>query len=210
MEKMKTPLLKALILMILMCCQSEFLKGNDSTNYYISLNYFLDLSDTYGGGELFSGEFTISRSWYGGKIAFGHFQSQSTFIFKVPYEEIGQTLEIYIPEMSVMKIGSISGFVRPIQNKWITADFILGAAFGKAKSLYLKEIDYEYNLSENKFTYLYKDYQLEKKNHFGYQVGVDVTINIFSRVGLQVNTRIQDLSNGGNFFFVGASLVFRL
>jgi hypothetical protein len=186
------------------------LRGNDSIRYCISLNYNIDLSDTYGGGNLFSGEFTVSRSWYGAKITFGHFQSQSTFLFQFPYEEVGQVLEISIPEMSIMKTSAISGFIRPIQKKWITADFVLGAAYNKAQSMYLKEIEYEYSLSENRFTYLNKDYQLAKVNHFGYQAGIDITFNLFKKIGLVFDARIQDLSNGGTFFFVGSGLCFRI
>ena len=178
-------------------------------NLVYPLNYYMDLSDTYGGGDLFSGEFTISRSWYGGKISFGHFLSQSVFLFKVPYEELNLTLEIPVPEMSVMQTGAISGFIRPLQNKWITADFVLGAAFSKARSLYLKDINYEYSLIENRFTFIDKDYQLEKVNHLGYQAGIDISFNFSKRVGLQLNARIQDLSHGGTFFFVGSGLCFR-
>jgi hypothetical protein len=186
------------------------LRGNDSTRYCISLNYFIDLSDTYGGGNLFSGEFTVSRSWYGAKMTFGHFQSQSTFLFQFPYEEVGQVLEISIPEMSIMKTSAISGFIRPIQKKWITADFVIGAAYNKAQSIYLKEIEYEYSLSENRFIYLNKDYQLVKENHFGYQVGVDISFYFSKRIGFQIDARVQDLSNGGTFFFVGSGLCFRI
>jgi hypothetical protein len=206
---MKILLKKSLILLMLFYSQSIFLKGNDSTDYSISLNYYIDLSDTYGGGNLFSGEFSVSRSWYGAKMTFGHFQSQSTFLFKVPYDEIGLSLEIPVPEMSIMQIGAISGFIRPFKKKWITTDFVFGAVFGKARSLYLKDIEYEYNLIENKFTYLIKDYQLVKKNHFGYQVGIDISLLFSKRIGLQLNARIQDLSNGGTFFFVGTGLCFR-
>jgi hypothetical protein len=209
-KEMKTLLKKSLILLMLFCGQSILLKGNDSTNYSISLNYYMDLSDTYGGGNLFSGEFTVSRSWYGGKITFGHFQSQYSFLFKVPYEEIDKTLEIPVEEMSFMQIGAISGFIRPVQKKRITTDFVFGAVLGKAKSFYLKGIDYEYSIVENRFTYLFKDYQLTKRNHFGYQVGVDISFYFSQRIGLQLYARIQDLSNGGTFFFVGTGLCFRL
>lgn len=189
---------------------SIILKGNDSTNFSISLNYQMDLSDTYGGGNLFSTEFTIYRSWYGVKMAFGYFQSQSTFLFQFPYEDVGQIIEIPVPEMSIMKIGTISGFIRPIQNKWITADVIFGPAYGKAQNLYLKEIEFEYSLIENKFTYLNKDYQLVKKSHLGYQVGVDITFYFSKRIGLQIDAKVHDLSNGGSFFFVGTGLCFKL
>jgi hypothetical protein len=207
---MTTNLKKSLILLFLFFCQSVFLKGSDSTQYYISLNYNLDLSDTYGGGQLFSGELTISRSWYGGKVNFGHFQSQYSSIFKVPYEEIGQTLEIYIPEMAIMKIGALSGFVRPVQNKWLTADLIFGGVYGKSRCFYLKDIEYEYSIPEQKFIRLMKDYQLAKVNHFGYQVGVDITFSLFKKIGLQFDARIQDLSNGGTFFFIGTGLCFKI
>src|SRR5665647_77050 len=119
---MKILLRKLVLLLMLFYGLSIILKGNDSTNFSISLNYQMDLSDTYGGGNLFSTEFTIYRSWYGVKMAFGYFQSQSTFLFQFPYEDVGQISEIPVPEMSIMKIGTISGFIRPIQNKWITAD----------------------------------------------------------------------------------------
>jgi len=207
---MKTLMTKSLIVLMFYCSQSFVLRGNDSIRYCISLNYNIDLSDTYGGGNLFSGEFTVSRSWYGAKITFGHFQSQSTFLFQFPYKEVGQVLEISIPEMSIMKTSAISGFIRPIQKKWITADFVLGAAYNKAQSMYLKEIEYEYSLSENRFTYLNKDYQLAKVNHFGYQAGIDITFNLFKKIGLVFDARIQDLSNGGTFFFVGSGLCFRI
>lgn len=159
---------------------------------------------------MFSGELTISRSWYGGKVNFGHFQSQYSSLFKVPYEEIGQTLEIYIPEMAIMKIGTISGFVRPVKNKWITADLIFGGVYGRSRCFYLKEIEYEYSIPEQKFIRLMKDYQLVKRNHFGYQVGIDVSFYVLKKTGLQLNARIQDLSNGGAFFFVGGGLCFRI
>lgn len=204
---MRNHLKKTLILFFVFFCQSVILKGGDSTKYCISLNYYLDLSDTFGGGQLFSGELTTSRSWYGGKVNFGHFQSQFSSIFKVPYEEIGQTMEIYIPEMAVMKTGSISGFIRPVSNKWITADLIFGGVYGKSRCMYLKEIEYEYSIPEQRFIRLMKDYQLVRRNHFGYQAGIDVSFNVLKRVGLQLNTRIQDLSNGGTFLFVGTGII---
>jgi hypothetical protein len=201
---------KSLVLFFLFLYQTVFLIGNDSTKCYISLNYYFDLSDTYGGGQLFSGELTISKSWYGGKVSFGHFQSQYLSLFKVPYEEIGQTLEIYIPEMAIMKTSAISGFFRPLQNNWITAAFLFGGVYGRSRCFYLKEIEYEYSIPEQKFIRLMKDYQLTKANHFGYQVGVNITFNLFKKIGLQIDGRIQDLSNGGTFFFVGTGLCFKL
>jgi hypothetical protein len=186
--------------------QSLVLKGNDSTKYYLSLKLSTDMSDTFGGGEVFSGEVAMLRSWYGLKMDFGHFQSQSIYLFKVPYEEIGKTLEISIPEMSIMKIGSLSGFVRPIDKNWISIDILMGAAYGKSKSFLLKSIDYEYNIEDNTFNYVFKDYSLHKANHFGYQAGIDITFWFNRRFGCQLNSRIQDLNNGGTFFLVGFGL----
>ena len=208
-KKMKILLKRSLILLMILGNQSILLEGKDSTNYIISLNYYLDLSDTYGGGNLFSGELSISKSWFGAKMTFGYFHSQSTYLFKVPYEELGITLEIPIPEMANMKIGAISGFIRPVQKNWISIDLVLGLAYANARSLSLKGIDYEYNLDENRFTYLFKDYQLTKKNHFGYQAGTDVSFHFSKRVGIQLNARIQDLSHGGTFLFIGTGLCFR-
>jgi len=207
---MKTLLIKSIILIVLSFNVSIFAKGNDSLNYAISFNYYRDLSDTYGGGGLFSGEFTIYKSWYGAGINYGHFHSEYTFLFKVPYDEIGQILEIPIQEMTSMQIGTLSGFLRPIQKKWIAVDLIFGVGFGKAQNIYIKNIDYSYNLDENRFTYLYRDYQLVKRTHFGYQVGLNISIYVLPKIGLQLSSRIQDLSNGGTFFFVGAGLCFRL
>ncbi len=189
--------------------QSLVLKGNDSTKYFLSLKLSTDMSDTFGGGEVLSGEFSMLRSWVGLKMEYGHFQSQSIYLFKVPYEEIGKTLEINIPEMSIMKIGSFSGFVRPIDKKWISVDFLMGAAYGKSKSLLLSSIDYEYNIEDNKFNYVFKDYDLHRVNHFGYQAGIDITFWINRKFGCQLNSRIQDLNNGGTFFLLGFGLSFK-
>lgn len=189
--------------------QSFVLKGNDSIKFYLSLKYSNDLSDTFGGGQLFSGEVAMLRSWYGLKMEFGHFQSQSIYLFKVPYDEIGKTLEISIPEMSIMKAGSLSGFVRPIDKKWISIDFLMGPVYGKSKSLLLKSIDYEYNIEDNTFTYVFKDYDLHRSNHFGYQAGIDITLWINRKFGCQLSSRIQDLNNGGTFFLIGFGFSFK-
>lgn len=170
----------------------------------------MDLSDTYGGGSMFSGEYEVTRLWYGASVSFGHFQSQSTFVFKIPLEEKSSVLEIPFDEMAIMKMGSFSLILIPIQNKRINTELLIGAVLSKSENLCFKSIDYSYNINENIFTYLYKDYQLVKRNHFGYQVGVDVSFYFFKKAGLQLNARIQDLSNGGTFFFVGGGLCFRL
>ena len=210
LKKAQTCFDKTFIFLLIISSLSLELKGNDSTRYYVSLKYSADLSDSFGGGNSFSGGFDLKRSWYGVKIEYGHFHSQSVFVFKVPYEEINMTLEIDVPEMSIMKSGSLSGFIRPIDKKWITGDFVLGVVYSESRSFYLKSIDYEYDINENVFTYIFKDYYLHKVSHFGYQAGLDITFWINKRIGCQLNTRIQDLTNGGKFFFIGTGISFNI
>jgi predicted permease len=204
------PLSLQFCLILLFIHLSSYGQSIDSLNFNVSFNYYKDLSDTYGGGSMFSGEFEVFRAWYGASISFGHFQSQSTFVFKVPVEETSSILEIPFDEMAIMNMGSFSFILIPIQGKRINTELLIGAVIGKAKNLSFKSVDYSYNINENRFTYLYKDYQLVTRNHFGYQVGVDVSFYFFKKAGLQLNARIQDLSNGGTFFFVGGGLCFRL
>jgi hypothetical protein len=208
---MKISLIRIVYILIVLFGINLSLKGRtDTISYYISLSYFRDLSDTYGGGVLFSGEFSIFRSWYGGEVSFGHFQSQPTFILKIPIEELNSTLEVPFDEISIMQIGTISGLIRPIQKKWITADILVGFCYGRARYLCFKGVDYNYDTIENQFTYLLKEYQLVKTNHSGYQIGFNISLYPLKKMGLQIKTRIQDLSNGGTFFFVGGGLCFKL
>jgi hypothetical protein len=207
---MKPRLLNHLILFFALSLNAILGKANDTTQIFISTNYSFDLSDTYSGGELFSGEFTFSKSWYGIKAAFGHFQSQYIYVFKVPYPEIERTLFINIPEMAMMKIGTISGFFRPIHKNWFTADLVFGASYGRAKCFYMKSVDYEYLLAEDRFTHLFVDYYLHKVNYFGYHAGLDLSFNFTKKIGIQVCSRIHDMSNGGTFFFVGGGMVFKI
>jgi len=185
-------------------------KGIDSLNFNISLSYSKDLSDTYGGGGIFSGGFSISKSWFGAEVNYGHFQSQPTYILKIPIEELNISLDIPFDEMSIMEMGSLSAFIRPIRMKWIESDILFGICYGRARYLCFKGIQYSFSLPENRFTYLFKEYQLVKTNHFGYQVGFNISFFITKKFGLQLNSRIQDLSNGGTFFFVGSGIIFRL
>lgn len=206
---MKSFVNKFIIISLFIFSNILALKAEDSISYYVALNYYWDLSDTYGGGNLFNGEISGLKSWYGAKLAYGHFQSDYIFLFKVPYDEANLELQIPIHEMSFMKSGSLSGFIRPIQNKWLSTDFILGAVFNRATSFYLKTIEYSYNIEKGSFDYLIKDYQLIRKNRFGYQVGIDCNFNILSKIAIQLSTRIQDLKNGGSFFFLGSGICFK-
>lgn len=207
---MKSLLLKPVIIFLFLFSIYFPSKGADTLNYIITLNYYRDLSDTYGGGVLFSGGFSISKSWYGGEVSFGHFQSQPIFVLKIPVEELNSTLDIPFGEISIMQIGTISGFMRPIQKKRITTDLLIGICYGRARYLCFKSVDYTYDTNEKRFTYLLKDYQLVKTNHIGYQVGFNLSFYPLKKMGLQVNARIQDLSNGGTFFFVGGGLCFKI
>jgi len=185
------------------------LEAEDTVKISISINYAIDLSDTYGGGNLFSGESTFALSWFGLKGSFGHLNSQYYSLVEVPYSDLGQTLELYIPEISFMSLGSLSLFVRPVSKKWITMDVVFGASMGRAKSFFIKDIEYEYSLQEQRLTYVFTDYHYVRKNHFGYHSGIDMTFYIYKNFGIQLNARMHDMKSG-SLFFVGTGLSFKL
>ena len=208
---MKTTLFKTIFFLVIFITGTQNVKGADTLSCSVSMNFYKDLSDTYGNdGSLFLGDFSLSKSWYGLNMSYGFYQAQSTSMFQILIEEIDETFEIPIEEMAIMKIGSVSGILRPIKKKWIEVDFLIGVAYGKAKNSSFKSVDYIYNIDESKITYLSRDYQLIEKDHFGYQVGFNISFFITKKFGLQLNSRIQDLSNGGTFFFVGSGIIFRL
>jgi hypothetical protein len=184
-------------------------ESQDSSKIGISANLYKDLSDTYGGGSLFACEFYMVKSWYGVNLSYGHFQAQSTFNFELLVEEINEKIDIPIREMAIMQTGAISGVLRPVINEWINLDILFGFVIGKAKSLIFKNLDFDYSLSEHDFIYLYRDYQLIKTSHIGYQIGFTVSCYPTKKVGLQFNSRLLDLSNGGTFFLVGGGICFR-
>ena len=109
-----------------------------------------------------------------------------------------------------MKTSSISLMIIPIQTKLINTDIVCGLVLSQAKSLQFHDVDYSYSFQDNKFNYLYKNYELIKANHFGYQVGFNISVSVTKKLGLQLNSRIQSLSNGGTFFFVGSGICFKL
>lgn len=206
---MKREITKFGIILLIYFIVNGSLKGSDTLDFAISINYYIDLSDSYGGGSLLSNDLTICKSWYGINLSYGYFHSQSKFLFKVPITEINAIMEIPIDEMSIMNIGTISGMIRPIQSKFIDTDILLGLSFNSAKSFFLKGVDFSYNLNENKFNYLIKDYQLVKESHIGYQIGLNIKFKFFQRSGIQIATRISDLKSFGSFFFVGGGLWFK-
>jgi hypothetical protein len=208
---MKSTLFKITLVFIQVLGTSTFLlNGQDSVKCSFSFNYFKDLSDTFGGGSLLSGEFVLSRSWYGVAVSYGQFQSHTNFTYKLIIEEDNQSFNIPFDELSIMQAGSFSGLITPVQKKWIQFDIILGLVYGKSKSSCFKSLSYTYNINDKILTSVEKDYQLVERTHFGYQTGVNVTFYVFKKIGLQIDARIQDLSNGGTFFFVGIGLSFRL
>jgi hypothetical protein len=206
---MKSFVTKFLVLALLLVSHIFKVKAEDSISIYVTLNYYWDLSDTYGGGNLFDGEISALKSWYGAKLAYGHFQSDYIFLFKVPYDEANLELRIPVHEMSFMKTGSLSGFIRPIQNKWFSTDFVVGAVYSRSSSFYLKAIEYSYNIEKGSFDYLIRDYQLIKKNCVGYQVGIDLTFNIIKSIAIRLSSRIQDFRKEGSFFFMGSGICFK-
>lgn len=207
---MKTYILKILLLATLFLGSYISSLAKNPLRFRSSINYYRDLSDTYGGGGLLSGEIEVSENWYGLAVCFGNFQSQSTFVLRVPIPEINSFLAIPIDEISIMQIGTISGLIKPINKKWIAADILMGLCLNRSKSLFFKEVEYSYNLYEHKFTRLIKDYQLVKTKHLGYQLGIDISFFVNQKLGFKLSARMQDLNKGGSFFFVGGGFCFDL
>jgi hypothetical protein len=207
---MNTNKLRSILFVIFIIGFTSSILGKEPFKCRSSLNLYRDLSDTYGKGSMLSGEFSINKLWYGASFDFGYFQAQSTFIYKIIIEETNKTFEIQFDEITVMNSSTISLRVIPIQHEKIQLDLDFGAALNKASSSQFNDVNYSYDLAKDEFTYLYKDYKLVKKTHFGYQVGFNLSFYIFPTIGLQLSSRIQDLSNGGTFFFVGGGLCFKL
>lgn len=181
----------------------------DSLKCNFSFNYYKDLSDTYGGGVMFSGEIDITRSWYGAAISYGHFQSQSVFILTIPVDEVNSMITIPFEEMAIMKLGTLSIKIIPIQNKWLITELLVGIAYAKANQSCYKNVDFSYNTTEKKFNYLLRDYQLIRKDHFGYQAGINLIGYPYKNIGLKLSARLQDLNHGGTFFLIGVGLCFK-
>jgi hypothetical protein len=206
---MKRSFALLLVILNLFIFSIKSLYGSDSLFYSISVNYYKDLSDTYDGGNLFSADFLISKSWFGTTISYGHFNSCTIFEYTVNVEETDKKLVIPFDEVSNMKTGAISLVLTPIQSRLIKADFLIGFAAGKAKSLQFHDVEYSYSFQTNTFNYLFKNYELLSKTHIGYQVGLDISLFFTKRIGLGLTSRVQDLNNGGTFFFVGGGLKFK-
>jgi len=208
---MKLMVLRSLCIFTLFLSGPLLFAKMDSLNHSISFNYYTDLSDTYGSGSYsFSGEYTLSSNWYGIHSSFNLYQSQSSFVFDVLIEEIDESFEIPVEEMAIMRMGSVSGLVKPIKNKWLEIDILFGAAYGKASHSVFKSLEYTYDITERRITSLIRDYMLVSKNHFGYQAGLNVSFLLTKKFGVQLNGRMNDMSNGVTLFLVGGGLVFKL
>lgn len=182
------------------------LQGNDTLSYRLSLAFYKDLSDTYYGGDLLAGEFKLCKTWYGGEISYGQFQSANEYNYEITIEEINSTVTIPINEVTVMKSGSLSFFIRPVKYKWIATDLSLGLVYCRAYRSRLINCYYSYDLINKEFVYLYREYALENRTHFGFQVGVDINFISTHHLGLDLKARIQNLNHGGTFFFVGGGI----
>jgi len=206
---MKRSLVLLVVVLNLFILSQKDLYGSDSLYYSISVNYYKDLSDTYDGGNLFSADLLISKSWLGANLSYGHFNACTMFEYIVNVEESDKKLVIPFDEVSNMKIGSISLVLTPIQSRLIKTDVLIGFTAGKAKSLQFHDVEYSYSFQTNTFNYLYKNYELLEKTHVGYQVGLDLSLFFSKRIGLGLTSRVQDLNNGGSFFLVGGGLKFK-
>lgn len=184
------------------------LTGQDSTNFVVSLNYYNDFSDTFGGGKVFSGEVCFVRTWYGAGLNYGHFLSNYSYLYEVPIDGSSKSIGIPIQEMANMEVCSFSSLLRPVSGKSLYVDVIIGFSLAKSKSFYLSELAYSYDVSTSKFNYLSKNYNMIIRKHFGYQVGLDFSFLITRNFGLKISSRIHDLNNGGSFFYMGGGVMF--
>jgi hypothetical protein len=182
----------------------------DSLKYCVSFNYYRDLSDTYKGGSLFSAEVGITRSWYGASVSYGFFQSHNVFRYEVVVEGYDRTLTIPFDELSTMSSGSLSLILIPVQNRVVNVNLLLGYAVSKARSLQFHDVEFSYSIQDEKYNYLFKNYELVKATHQGLMIGIDISFSVTMKLGLRASARIQDLSKGGTFFFVGSGIFFRL
>lgn len=186
------------------------ISAQDSLSFSFAFNYQIDLSDTFGGGALLSGNFVLFKSWYGVGINYGNFQSHSSINYKIVIDDINQSFNIPIDELSIMKIGSFSGLIAPIRANRFQFDILAGFVYGRSKNMSFKSLTYTYNYNENELSAVENDYQLIERTLFGYQIGINASYYFIKKVGLQIDTRLMDLNNGGSFLFLGVGLCFQI
>lgn len=209
MTMRKKLIFSALILIGLLFTIRSKAQETDSIRLSCTLSYYYDLSDTYWGGTMFSGEIRAMNGWYGAGLSYGHFISEGNFEYKIYVEEVDRNVIIPINEVTIMPVGSLSLYIEPIRKKWLTADICLGMVVSRAKISRLRNCYYSYDLANEEFIYLYRDYAMDITTHFGYQAGVDLEIHVTKKMGLEIKSRLLDLSNGGSFFFAGSGFIFK-
>ena len=208
---MRTKILVAILIYLPVFYLSESeARAQDSLRFFCNVAYQEDLSDTFGGGALLAGDFVLFKSWYGVGVTYGSFQSHSSTSYVIAIEDVNSSFNIPIDELSIMKIGSFSGLVTPIRVNRFQSDFLFGFVYGHSKEMCFKSLTYTYNYSENILTSVEKDYQLVERTHIGYQIGINATYYFLKNIGLQLNSRIMDLNNGGSFIFFGGGLSFQI
>jgi hypothetical protein len=203
---MSTKLLFTIILCLLYVTITD---AKEKLKFGSSIILYRDLSDTYGKGNSLTGSISVYKNWYGASIDIGYYQAQSVFIYNVLLEDLNKKFEIQFDEVSNMRCYSLSILFLPVQKEWILIEVPVGIACNRAVNSQFNKVDYSYSLVDDKFNYLYKDYKLVERTHLGYQAGINITFYPLPNIGLQISSKIQDLSNGGTFFLVGAGLKFK-
>jgi len=206
MRAMSTKLLFTIILCLLYVTITD---AKEKLKFGSSIILYRDLSDTYGKGNSLTGSISVYKNWYGASIDIGYYQAQSVFIYNVLLEDLNKKFEIQFDEVSNMRCYSLSILFLPVQKEWILIEVPVGIACNRAVNSQFNKVDYSYSLVDDKFNYLYKDYKLVERTHLGYQAGINITFYPLPNIGLQISSKIQDLSNGGTFFLVGAGLKFK-
>lgn len=206
MRAMSTKLLFTIILCLL---YGTITDAKEKLKFGSSIILYRDLSDTYGKGNSLTGSISVYKNWYGASIDIGYYQAQSVFIYNVLLEDLNKKFEIQFDEVSNMRCYSLSILFLPVQKEWILIEVPVGIACNRAVNSQFNKVDYSYSLVDDKFNYLYKDYKLVERTHLGYQAGINITFYPLPNIGLQISSKIQDLSNGGTFFLVGAGLKFK-
>lgn len=184
--------------------------AQDTLHYFLNLNYQVDLSDTFGGGEVLSADLGLSKSWYGVFLSFGVFQSHATYNIDIQIYDNEPSFKVPFDELTILKSSSLSGIIVPIQANRFHMDLVLGLTYAKSKGLCFRSLTYVYSYEDQVLKSLEKDYYFIEKKHFGYQAGLNISYYFVKNIGLQLSTRIQDLNNGGTFFLVGGGLSIKL
>lgn len=206
MRAMSTKLIVTIILCLIYGTATY---ASEKLRFGSSIMVYRDLSDTYGKGNSLTGSLSVYKDWYGASIDLGFYQARSVFVYNVLLEDLNKKFEIQFDEVSNMRCYSISILILPIQKEYFLIEVPIGIAYNRAVNSQFNKVDYSYSLVDDKFNYLYKDYKLVERTHFGYQAGINITFYPLQNIGLEISSKIQDLNNGGTFFLVGGGLKFK-